>query len=167
MKDFLNDLLMMFPAVGIYAFQAEYSSKSDKTYDPSNFTFFELVLPTVGLRARLVRDEDGKFVILKGSQARGEWKGKKSKPYSYEKLYYRPIEDGELLKRQDRDVYVFNGNCAFDSVSAAASVVCGRVANGNVEWKVEGGDKIYKEWEAEQLNEEPPPHDDDPEDLGQ
>jgi hypothetical protein len=52
------------------------------------------------------------------------------------------------------DQCVFAKSYAFNSSSAAAAVVNGRPANGQIEWKIIATGKTYKEWEAAQLEAE-------------
>lgn len=160
MDGFLNNLFMVFPAVGVDAFKQNAPPESAEAPLGASLPVFELVLPQIGLKARAVL-KNGKFIVLKGSQARGEWVGV---PHSYERHHRRLVENGVL--RREGDNHVFNENCAFTSPSAAAAVVRGISTPGPDAWKTEGGEKTYKEWDAERLSEEPPLRDADSEDAG-
>lgn len=142
MDGFLHNLFMVFPAVGVDAF------KQSVRPDPPDASLpaFELVLPEVGLRARAVI-ENGEFVVLKGSQARGKWVGV---PHAYEKLHSCLIEKG-VLKREGK-VCVFTKDHGFSSVSAAAAVVRGMSTPGPDAWKCEGDGRSYKAWKEGQSN---------------
>lgn len=51
--------------------------------------------------------------------------------------------DGKLIFKED---------CLFPTASAAANVICGRAANGRVEWKLADG-TTYADWETSQSEE--------------
>ena len=112
---------------------------------------FELHTPRPGIHAT-ARLEGGEFVVQAGSQSRGIWAGKGTGHPSYSKLLAELVTTGVLSSQDGR--CVFTENYAFKSPSAAAAVVNGRPANGTIEWKLPATNKTYKEWEAENLNQE-------------
>jgi hypothetical protein len=104
-------------------------------------------LPKHGITAR-GREVDGEFVVFKGSLARRQWEGVEA---SYTRLFKDLSKKGVLAPTADGLFNVFTQDYAFSSVSAAAAVVSGRNANGRVHWLVEGTDKTYGQWAAEQV----------------
>lgn len=151
MEVFLDNLLMVLPAIGIDAFKQNKRPKATankESNSPQDKPTFELVTRRHGLHAKAIL-EDGEFVVLAGSSARGQWQGKGSGDTSYAKLHGDLIK-GEVLVK-DGDICRFAQNFAFSSPSAAGAVVNGRPTNGTIEWKVVGTSKTYKEWEATQL----------------
>lgn len=100
-----------------------------------------------GITAR-GREVDGDFVVFKGSLARRHWEGVEA---SYKKLFKDLSMRGVLAASADGQYNVFTQDYAFSSVSAAAAVVSGRSANGRLHWLVEGTDKTYGQWAAEQV----------------
>ena len=80
---------------------------------------------------------------------RGGWEGRGSENSSYARLYQQLASTGLLLKQGSNRILA--ENTAFQSPSAAASVIAGRMANGATEWKVKTTGQTYKQWEAAQL----------------
>lgn len=151
MEGFLDYLLMVLPAIGVDAFKQNKRPKLAKAeqFDGGS-PVFELVTKKHGLHARAIV-QDGEFVVLEGSLARLEWSNR-SKQSSYAGLYAELVQSDVLVPAGE--TLAFAQNFAFASPSAAGAVVNGRPTNGTVEWKVEGGGKTYKEWEAERLARE-------------
>ena len=149
MEGFLDYLLMVLPAIGVDAFKQNKRPKltREDVRDAAS-PVFELVTKKHGLHARAII-EDGDFVVLEGSTARGKWASPNWKHIPYAKLYNDLLSTGALTP--EGDVCRFTQNVAFGSPSAAGAVVNGRSTNGTLEWKVEGSGKTYKDWEAERL----------------
>ena len=78
-----------------------------------------------------------------------QWEGQGVRHDTYADLHAELKKTGVL--REDGDHCVFTENYAFSSPSAAAAVVCGRTANGTLDWKLEDG-TTYKQWEQTQLS---------------
>ncbi len=149
MKGFLDYLLMVLPAIGIDFFKQNKRPRIVPNETKSvESPVFELVTRKHGVRATAVI-ENGDFVVLESSLARSEWAGAGSEHTSYGKLYTDLLANGVLVRQGE--LCRFTQNFAFASPSAAGAVVNGRPTNGTIEWKVEGGGKTYKEWEAARL----------------
>lgn len=152
MEGFLDYLLMVLPAVGVDAFKQNKRPKlTQEDVREAASPVFELVTKKHGLHARAII-EDGDFVVLEGSTARGEWSGRGSDHTSYARLHGDLTTNGVLVR--DGELCRFTQNFAFASPSAAGAAVNGRPTNGTIEWKVEGSGKTYKTWEAERLESE-------------
>jgi hypothetical protein len=91
-------------------------------------------MAVAGLSASAYRTDEG-MVVLTGSEAALE--SKASMPNGYQKIKNRLIEDGVLIKVNDR--YQFTKSHLFDTASPAASVVVGTSINGRDCWKDESG----------------------------
>jgi predicted GIY-YIG superfamily endonuclease len=96
----------------------------------------------------VVSGTSGDWIIKATSQAKLEPSSKI--PNSTKKLRDQLIAAGKLVELDGR--LVFKEDCLFPTASAAANVVCGRAANGRVEWKLADG-MDYATWEAKQSEE--------------
>ncbi|KMO43595.1 methionine sulfoxide reductase [Methylobacterium tarhaniae] len=154
MEAFLYNLLMVLPAVRVDLFvqSARPESKPKVTNALGNkpeAVRFTLDFKKHGIAATAFY-LDGELVVESGSQARLRWTGQSSTS-SYGKLHDELIRASVLVPDGER--CVFAQNYAFKSPSAAAAVIKGRSSNGLTSWHLEGTDKTYKEWEAQQLGE--------------
>jgi hypothetical protein len=71
---------------------------------------------------------------------------------SYKALREKLVADQSLVEQTgDPAVLVFSEDIAFNSPSAAASVVMARAANGRRNWKVKGTGQSYADWQEEKL----------------
>jgi hypothetical protein len=91
---------------------------------------FEITKAKKQIQAVLDIDGDG-YTVLQGSTALV----KGGKYHCYAKLRDDLIREGTLVSTADPRILMFTSDCEFSSISAAASVVLGRTASGNVEWK--------------------------------
>lgn len=150
MEGFLENLLMILPALGVTLF-VSHSRPSELRRDTpetptASGTEFELAPNKHGIHATALLI-DGEFVVQSGSEARVEWSS--GGDHSYAKTHAELIRLGVLQLQGDRRV--FSTNYAFNSPSAAAAVINGRPSNGTIDWRVKATKKTYKQWEAEQL----------------
>lgn len=126
MEAFLEDMLLLYPVVGITAFESSGVSAA-----------------TAGLRLRLVGkdalaagyESGDEFVVLAGSLARTETVA--SMPDYALKLRADLQADGILYSEGPHLRFV--QDYVFTSPSRAAMTILGRTANGRVEWKLEDG----------------------------
>lgn len=152
MEDFLDNIYLVLPALRFDFFTEQTKPDPPKSDAPSEVqpVYFVLKVKRQGVKAR-ARLDQGKFVVEAGSVARKEWAGSTTAQSSYAKLFDELVEQGILeLQGTHR---VFTSNYAFKSTSAAAAVVTGRPASGPGEWKLEGTDKNYSEWEEDVLSQ--------------
>ena len=98
-----------------------------------------------GARARQIAD---KFVVEKNSHAAKEWQ--KDPFQSYGPLFNK-LKDSHVLE-EDGDHRRFSRDYAFNSESAAASVVKGFPCSGPQYWRVKGQNKTLRQWEREQVD---------------
>lgn len=152
MESYLEYLLVVLPALRVDLFMISRRSVvqvvSVSGVHESDVTF-ELNLRKHGITASAIL-QGGEFVVRAGSSARREWAGVGTESSGYALLHAELLRSGVLVNQGDH--CVFSSDYAFASASAAAAVVCGRPANGTLEWKVQGESATYKEWEARQLH---------------
>jgi len=152
MEVFLDYLFMVLPALRIDMFLENARPVApvlmSTSADVSHLGVFELVSITHGLKAT-ARLSEGEFIVEAGSTARQSWEGLGSEKTTYGRLHAELVRTGVLAI--DGNHRVFSKSYAFGSPSAAASVVLGRPANGQVEWKVKGTVLTYRDWEARDI----------------
>lgn len=111
--------------------------------DPQASPVFELKVRRHGLVAT-AQEVDGEFTVRKGSQARLEWSATE---HNYRKLRERLERDGTLSPSADGKYRTFTHDQVFSSPSAAGAMITGRAANGRTDWKIEGTQITYGEWQ--------------------
>lgn len=156
MESFLGYVFTILPALGVSLFVRNVRpALSQPAPEPgkADLPTFRLVNKKNNIEATAVL-QDGDFIVLEGSQARLEWSSKSDQASGYAELHGELRRSGVLQRNGEH--CVFSQNYAFRSSSAAAAVVTGRPANGTLEWKVDGTDTSYKDWEAAQLEQERP-----------
>ena len=159
MEGFLENLYMILPALGIDLFVESKRGipKAEAVSLPPNSTSsgsatnaetprFILQMQKRGVKAT-ARLESGEFIVEAGSIVRGEWRGPNT--HSYTALREQLDKADVIQKRGEHGL--LTTDYAFSSPSAASAIVTGRSSNGTIEWKLEGTNKTYKQWEAEQL----------------
>lgn len=160
---FINKLFIVLKSLRVDIFQdKKHASKQqddEKPISPTNpVQIFELVSKEGNYYDKVfkqrgevfdarLRIEGEKFIILEGSYASGEWKGK---DYGGDVEKREELKKLEILKETPDRRLLFTGDCEFNHISAAAKVIVGRNANGLDEWKVKGSDKTFREWKAGQ-----------------
>lgn len=111
----------------------------------------EFEMEVAGVRAR-AREAQGKFVVLKGSNARAQ-----TVPsfVTYKQLRDRLITEAKLVSGANPDLLSFSDDTTFDSPSAAAAVVAGRNENGRTRWRIVGNGPTYSDWQDSLLPKTP------------
>ncbi len=125
MEAFLDEMLLVYPVVGVTAFEASKVEISAWT---------RLFIKAKGITATGF-DTPAGFVVMRGSEAVVDWVPSAHK-YALD-LRDALVKRGVLVRNQDR--YVFSQDYTFDSPSGAAQVIQGRTANGRIDWKDEQG----------------------------
>ncbi|WP_427453594.1 GIY-YIG nuclease family protein [Litorimonas sp. WD9-15] len=149
MESFLQNILMVMPAIGIDSFLQKTRPKKDRSsssHKDEAETVFEVHSTRIGLRAEAVL-KNGEFIVQEGSEARSEWQS--DRKHGYSKLFEKLVDSG-VMKLEGK-VRVFQSDYAFASPSASAAIIFGRPSNGQTEWKLKGTKKTYKQWEAEEI----------------
>jgi len=151
MEAFLEYLFMVLPALRVDMFlentrpRLEVATILGMAAAPP---VFELTSTRHALQAT-ARLENGEFIVEAGSLARFDWESAQEE-HHYSRLHAQLVEAGVLVA--DGAHRRFAESYAFRSPSAAAAVVTGRPANGQVEWKVKGTSVTYRDWEAQQVS---------------
>lgn len=104
---------------------------------------FEMKRSQMGIRAR-AQEVNGKFFVLKGSQARTEVQPSLSEGIKIRRQQL--IEQG-LLKAEG-NFLIFQEDVEFSSPSTAAGIITGASVNGRNYWQLEGTQTTYGEWSA-------------------
>ena len=95
-----------------------------------------------GVYAEMTIDSNGRFVVSKGSVARGRLTDSLVPAKRSDR--HRLIRS-KILKKQGGN-YIFTKDYTFGSVSDAATQVMGCLRNGNRAWKVDGTGMTYGNW---------------------
>jgi len=121
-ESFLEDILSIFPLLGLSAFQKVVSVKIRKQQ--------LLTIESKGIKVTGYESPEG-FIVKEGSQA---VKVEVPSIHHYMSVLRRELlETGVLV--DTGDMFVFAQDYFFNSPSTAAGVVLGRTANGRIEWK--------------------------------
>jgi hypothetical protein len=143
MEAFLANLRVMLPMVNLELLKPRPSVVvAPKSAPPPSEIHF-LIQHRLGAKAFAV-EEEGEFVVLAGSRA---LKDSPFKQNGYAALKRELVDRGILRANSEDGMYEFTSAYPFKSPSAAAAVVLDRSANGRTEWKVEGSDRTYSDWQ--------------------
>ena len=153
MEVFLDTLMMVLPAMRIDCFL---ESSRPPRVEPASVSapVFEMIIKKYGIAATAIF-ENGEMVVQKGSVVRDAWCGQNTTHSGYQDLHATLLHTNVL--KQEGSNAVFTRNYAFTSPSAAGAIVTGRKTNGATEWRLQGSEKNYKDWEEEWLAA-PPQH---------
>lgn len=153
MEGFLDYLFMVLPALRVDMF-LENTRPQPKTGPAVASTIAVPVFELASTKHSLVasaRLEDGEFIVEAGSMARAKWESVRDE-HTYSRLHAQLVDAGILVL--DGEHRRFSQSYAFRSPSAAAAVVFGRPANGQIEWKLKGTSLTYRDWEVRQIGSE-------------
>ncbi|MDK9718257.1 MAG: GIY-YIG nuclease family protein [Trichlorobacter sp.] len=121
-ESFLEDILSIFPLLGLSAFQKVVSVKVKRQQ--------LLSIESKGIKVTGYESPEG-FIVKEGSQA---VKAEVPSIHHYMSILRRELlETGVLI--DTGNMFVFAQDYFFNSPSTAAGVVLGRTANGRIEWK--------------------------------
>ncbi|RBW54764.1 GIY-YIG nuclease family protein [Ruegeria sp. A3M17] len=151
MEDFLRNLRLVLPALRFDFLTEQTKPKVPvaKADDEPETVYF--VLSSKGVTAR-ARQEGGDFVVEEGSGARSKWVGSTTKDSTYGRLYESLVAQGVIGEKDGARQFL--KSYAFNSVSAAASVVTGRPAAGPSAWLLESDQtKKYGDYEVEKASQ--------------
>jgi hypothetical protein len=148
MEEFIDVLKLVLPAIGVPLLQGKvvqsYSSNNQSKVDQTA-PLFRLFNKKNGISAQARLLPEG-FVVLAKSQARRSWEGAMM---NYAKLHSKLSSDGVIDVSTEPGIFLVD--YAFESPSAAAAVCQGRSANGRLDWKVDGTQMTYADWEQSTL----------------
>ncbi len=139
-KAFLEDMLLVYPLLGVRAFEDPAALASESA---------RLHLRTRGIEAEGHEAGEG-FLVCAGSQA--ALKLVPSAPPGLGELRRRLVQQGVL--EPGPEAYRFVGTHLFSSPSTAAGVITGRAANGRKMWRDASG-RTLKDLQAAALEDAP------------
>ncbi|MFP4293906.1 MAG: GIY-YIG nuclease family protein [Cyclobacteriaceae bacterium] len=144
MEFYLEQIKLILPLMGFNFLIPSVVTASTKKEEATTANQEEKIyhIKSPGLTARIKETDDG-FVVMKGSEARGSH----TKSYAKHSIKRRQkmVDEGTLTVSGNK--LVFTQDAIFTSISAAADLVLGRSANGNLEWVDQQG-RTYKENQA-------------------
>lgn len=146
MEAFLANLKVVLPVIGLDLLKPRANVAKISASSPSGTEVRFEIRHKSEVKATAV-EEEGEFIVLKGSEALKEagYAGMNS----YGELKQELIAKGILTASDDGSRYLFNRAHAFKSPSAASAVVLDRNSNGRLEWKVVGSKQTYHQWQQE------------------
>ncbi len=141
-ESFLEDMLSIFPLLGLSAFQKVGPGKVKKQQI--------LTIESKGIKVTGYESPEG-FIVQEGSQA---VKTEVPSIHHYMSVLRRELMETGVLA-DTGDALVFTQDYFFNSPSTAAGVVLGRTANGRIEWKNSKGETLkYLQEKAAEVKEE-------------
>lgn len=140
MENFLDNMLSIFPLVGLSIFENSKTLSGRKQKDTFHISGRE------GAEAIAIQQPNG-FVVLKNSKV--ALTATASVSPSLVKLRQDLVKNGVLTEKNGN--YIVEEDYSFSSPSLAATVVLGRNTNGRAEWKNRDG-KSLNDLAAEALN---------------
>ncbi|MDE0130058.1 MAG: GIY-YIG nuclease family protein [Gammaproteobacteria bacterium] len=152
---FLHYLFLVLPAIRVDMFNDDTRKtirKPDSVAEADEHAF-EIKDRGSGIAAML-DTSGGEIVVLSGSLAK-RWNEEKFPIHSYRTLQTCLVDQSVLAPDDEGDWYKFKENYAFNSISAAASVVLGRPASGPQEWKHKATKKRYRDWKNDRDKQQP------------
>lgn len=153
MTFFMEQIRTVLPVLG-YDFLRERPKVTAVAISGVNLPFesssplFMMSVPKHGISAQ-AREQNGDFVVLRGSTARDRWT---SSHAGYQSLYQQLVTEG-VLSDVNAGVRQFASDYAFSSPSAAAAVISGRPANGRTAWTTADGGETYAHWQEQRINQ--------------
>lgn len=103
-------------------------SKQVKNYKKK----FILNAKSLNIQAELIQEDDNTYNVLKGSKIR-KGEAESFKNYNYSELKNIVLKNAKL--KEESEFYILEEDYSFQSLSAASSVILGRMSNGLTDWK--------------------------------
>lgn len=145
METFFENIRLLLPTLGINVFATETVGKSDLPMKDA----VRLELKWDDARAECLVI-DGQFVVQAGSIARA--KEVDSLRSGTRALRKQLLDSGALAPAAGKPSQLeFTMDYAFDSPSAASTLLAAAESNGRVAWKVKGTGESYKDWLEKQV----------------
>lgn len=134
MEGFLQDMLPIFPLVGLSVLETPEPRKAERT---------QLYIEAKGIKATGYEDSKG-FIVKVGSQMFGSERN--SCPEAIKSLR-QDLNEQQVVEKHGEH-FVFKADYAFNSPSMAAGVIQGGSANGRIDWKTKDGTTLKAIQEA-------------------
>ncbi|MDY0194706.1 MAG: DUF4357 domain-containing protein [Sulfurovaceae bacterium] len=119
----------IFKQMSYSAFK-NYATKFKKTIN--NQKRFILNAKSLNIQAELIQKDENTYIVLKGSKIR-KGEADSFKNYNYSTLKAIVLKEAKL--KEESEFYILEDDYIFQSLSAASSVILGRMSNGLIDWK--------------------------------
>lgn len=93
---------------------------------------FILNAKSLNIQAELIQEDENTYKVLKGSKIR-KGEAESFKNYNYSELKNIVLKKAKL--KEESEFYILEEDYSFQSLSAASSVILGRMSNGLIDWK--------------------------------
>ena len=93
---------------------------------------FILNARSLNIQAELIQEDENTYKVLKGSKIR-KGEAESFKNYNYSELKNIVLRSAKL--KEESEFYILEEDYSFQSLSAASSVILGRMSNGLIDWK--------------------------------
>ncbi|MDD2698789.1 MAG: DUF4357 domain-containing protein [Arcobacteraceae bacterium] len=93
---------------------------------------FVLNAKSLNIQAELIQEDENTYKVLKGSKIR-KGEAESFKNYNYSDLKKTVLSEAKL--KEESEFYILEDDFTFQSLSAASSVILGRMSNGLIDWK--------------------------------
>ncbi len=103
---------------------------------------YKLNAPSINIQAEMVEIDKDNYKVLKNSKIRKD-EAPSFKNYNYSKLRKEVLSNAKL--KEESEYYILEEDYIFNSLSAASSVILGRMSNGLSDWKISETNEISNE----------------------
>ena len=106
-----------------------YSSNGTDIFEVKSF---ELNAKSLNIQAKMIQDDENTYRVLKDSKIRKD-EAPSFSQYNYSTLRNTILKEAKL--KEESEFYILQEDYTFQSMSAASSVILGRMSNGLRDWK--------------------------------
>ncbi|WP_373072198.1 DUF4357 domain-containing protein [Sulfurimonas sp.] len=129
-NDMIYDIVDgIFKQLSDKAYKNYLTKNTDETKQKKKFI---LNAKSLNIQAELIQEDENTFKVLKGSKIR-KGEADSFKNYNYHELKTKVLEEAKL--KEESEFYILDDDYIFQSLSAASSVILGRMSNGLIDWK--------------------------------
>lgn len=143
MKQFLNAVRTIMSSIGIDILETERVERKTQPKEEDSIIYQFKIRNALGQ----MKIEEDKYIVLEGSTA--VLNERPSATKSILQMRKNLIKTDVLKKSEQKNIYIFTSDYAFNSPSSAASAISGGNENGRRQWKYEG--KSLREIEEQDL----------------
>lgn len=117
-------------------------AKSSIMKNSNKKILYKLNAPSINIQAEMVEVDKDNYKVLKNSKIRKD-EAPSFKKYNYSKLRKEVLSNAKL--KEELEYYILEEDYIFNSLSAASSVILGRMSNGLSDWKISETNEISNE----------------------
>lgn len=117
-------------------------AKSSILKNSNKKILYKLNAPSINIQAEMVEVDKDNYKVLKNSKIRKD-EAPSFKKYNYSKLRKEVLSNAKL--KEELEYYILEEDYVFNSLSAASSVILGRMSNGLSDWKISETNDISNE----------------------